>query len=55
MPAAASVRSPDWAFRSRAQHANPAFGLPMAFAEIFPVGVLVSAAMLRNPRARGAG
>ena len=35
------------------QYANPAFRLPMTFAEIFPVGVLVSlvsAAVLRNPR-----
>jgi hypothetical protein len=36
-----------------AQYANPLFRLPMTFAEIFPVGVLVSlvsAALLRNPR-----
>lgn len=35
------------------QYANPAFRLPMTFAEIFPVGVLVSlvsALLLRNPR-----
>ena len=35
------------------QYANPLFRLPMTFAEIFPVGVLVSlvsAALLRNPR-----
>jgi hypothetical protein len=35
------------------QYANPLFRLPMTFAEIFPVGVLVSlvsAAILRNPR-----
>ena len=34
-------------------YANPLFRLPMTFAEIFPVGVvvsLVSAALLRNPR-----
>lgn len=43
-----------------AQYANPLFRLPMSFAEIFPVGVLVSAvsaALLRNSRflpARGA-
>jgi hypothetical protein len=37
----------------RVQYANPLFRLPMTFAEIFPVGVLVSlisAAILRNPR-----
>jgi hypothetical protein len=37
----------------RLQYANPLFRLPMTFAEIFPVGVLVSlvsAALLRNPR-----
>ena len=37
----------------KAQYANPLFRLPMTFAEIFPVGVLVSlvsAALLRNPR-----
>lgn len=36
-----------------AQYRNPLFRLPITFAEIFPVGVLVSmisAAMLRNPR-----
>lgn len=35
------------------QYANPLFRLPMTFAEIFPVGALVSlvsAAILRNPR-----
>jgi hypothetical protein len=35
------------------QYANPLFRLPMTFAEIFPVGILVSlitAALLRNPR-----
>jgi Protein of unknown function (DUF4199) len=35
------------------QYANPLFRLPMTFAEIFPVGVLVSlvtAALVRNPR-----
>lgn len=35
------------------QYANPLFRLPMVFAEIFPVGVLVSlvsAGLLRNPR-----
>lgn len=34
-------------------YANPLYRLPMVFAEIFPVGVLVSllsAALLRNPR-----
>ena len=37
----------------RAQYANPLYRMPMTFAEIFPVGVLVSlvsAALLRNPR-----
>lgn len=37
----------------RVQYANPLFRLPMTFAEIFPVGLLVSlvsAALLRNPR-----
>ena len=37
----------------KVQYANPLFRLPMVFAEIFPVGVLVSlvsAALLRNPR-----
>jgi hypothetical protein len=32
---------------------NPLFRMPMVFAEIFPVGLLialVSAALLRNPR-----
>jgi hypothetical protein len=36
-----------------AEYANPLFRLPMTFAEIFPVGVLVSlvsAGLLRNPR-----
>ncbi len=43
------------------QYANPLYRLPMTFAEIFPVGVLVSlvsAGLLRNSRclpARGAG
>lgn len=35
------------------QYANPLFRLPMTFAEIFPVGLLVSlvsAGLLRNPR-----
>jgi hypothetical protein len=35
------------------QYADPLFRMPMTFAEIFPVGVLVSlvsAALLRNPR-----
>ena len=35
------------------QYENPLFRLPMTFAEIFPVGVLVSlvsALVLRNPR-----
>ncbi|MEA3003208.1 MAG: hypothetical protein QOH81_1996 [Sphingomonadales bacterium] len=39
--------------RFKVQYANPLFRLPMTFAEIFPVGVLVSlvaAALLRNPR-----
>src|SRR4051812_36721517 len=38
---------------SRASYANPLWRLPMTFAEIFPVGVLVSliaAALLRNSR-----
>ena len=37
----------------REQYMNPAFRLPMTFAEIFPVGILVSlvsAALLRNSR-----
>jgi len=37
----------------RVQYADPLFRLPMTFAEIFPVGVLVSlvsALVLRNPR-----
>jgi hypothetical protein len=37
----------------KVQYADPMFRLPMTFAEIFPVGVLVSlvsAALLRNPR-----
>ncbi|MBX9796584.1 DUF4199 domain-containing protein [Sphingomonas sp.] len=37
----------------RASYANPLIRLPMTFAEIFPVGVVVSlvaAALLRNPR-----
>jgi hypothetical protein len=37
----------------KVQYANPLFRIPMTFAEIFPVGVLVSlvsAALLRNPR-----
>ena len=33
------------------QYADPPFRLPMAFAEIFPVGVLASALLPRNPRA----
>lgn len=40
--------------RFKVQYANPMFRLPMTFAEIFPVGVLVSlvsALVLRNPRA----
>jgi hypothetical protein len=35
------------------QYANPLYRMPMTFAEIFPVGLLValvSAALLRNPR-----
>ena len=34
-------------------YANPLYRMPMTFAEIFPVGLLValvSAALLRNPR-----
>ncbi len=37
----------------RASYANPLFRMPLTFAEIFPVGVLVSlvsAGLLRNPR-----
>ncbi len=37
----------------KVQYANPLYRLPMTFAEIFPVGVLVSlvsAGLLRNPR-----
>jgi len=39
--------------RFKAQYANPLYRLPMTFAEIFPVGLLVSlvsAALLRNSR-----
>lgn len=39
--------------RFKIQYANPLYRLPMTFAEIFPVGVLVSlvsAGLLRNPR-----
>ncbi len=39
--------------RFKIQYANPLYRLPMTFAEIFPVGVLVSlvsAALLRNSR-----
>ena len=39
--------------RFKVQYANPLYRLPMVFAEIFPVGVLVSlvsAALLRNRR-----
>jgi hypothetical protein len=39
--------------RFKIQYANPFYRLPMTFAEIFPVGVLVSlvsAGLLRNPR-----
>jgi hypothetical protein len=39
--------------RFKIEYANPVFRLPMVFAEIFPVGVLVSpvsAALLRNSR-----
>jgi hypothetical protein len=39
--------------RFKAQYANPLYRLPMTFAEIFPVGVLVSlvsAGLLRNRR-----
>lgn len=39
--------------RFKAQYANPLYRLPMVFAEIFPVGVLVSAVsagLLRNSR-----
>lgn len=42
----------------KVQYADPMFRLPMTFAEIFPVGVLVSlvsAALLRNPRFFPAG
>lgn len=38
--------------RFKAQYADPLYRIPMTFAEIFPVGVLVSlvsAALLRNP------
>ena len=37
----------------RVQYANPLYRLPMTFAEIFPVGVviaLISAALVRNPK-----
>ncbi|HZZ37358.1 MAG TPA: DUF4199 domain-containing protein [Caulobacteraceae bacterium] len=37
----------------RRQYANPLYRLPMTFAEIFPVGLLIavaSAALLRNPK-----
>jgi len=39
--------------RFKAQYANPLYRLPMTFAEIFPVGILVSlvsAGLLRNSR-----
>ena len=39
--------------KMKVQYANPLFRMPMTFAEIFPVGLLValaSAALLRNPR-----
>ena len=39
--------------RFKAQYGNPLYRLPMTFAEIFPVGILVSlisAALLRNSR-----
>ncbi len=39
--------------KMRVQYAQPLYRLPMTFAEIFPVGLLVSvvsAALLRNPR-----
>lgn len=39
--------------KMRTQYAQPFYRLPMTFAEIFPVGLLVSvvsAALLRNPR-----
>ena len=45
--AAAELQTMSW------QYDNPLFRLPMTFAEIFPVGLLVtliSAALLRNPR-----
>ena len=32
----------------KVQYADPPFRLPMSFAEIFPVGVLVSVRVLRN-------
>ena len=51
-PAAiAKLRAEMEAFR--VSYANPLFRMPMTFAEIFPVGVLVSlvsAGLLRNPR-----
>ena len=39
--------------KMKVQYANPLFRMPMTFAEIFPVGLLValvSAALLRNPK-----
>jgi Protein of unknown function (DUF4199) len=51
-PAAIQARQAE--MRDMAEmYANPLFRLPMVFAEIFPVGLvvaLVSAALLRNPR-----
>ncbi|HWI86410.1 MAG TPA: DUF4199 domain-containing protein, partial [Sphingomonas sp.] len=50
-PALAKVVAEMEAFK--VQYANPLFRWPMTFAEIFPVGVLVSlvsAGLLRNPR-----
>jgi hypothetical protein len=51
--AQAIARTTEEMTRLKALFANPFFRLPMIFAEIFPVGILVSlisAALLRNPR-----
>jgi hypothetical protein len=50
----AAIQAKEAEMRQMAElYANPLFRMPMTFAEIFPVGLLValiSAALLRNPR-----
>ena len=50
----AAIQATEAEMRQMAEmYANPLFRMPMTFAEIFPVGLLValvSAALLRNPR-----